>query len=186
MAGGYDLNTLGAGVIRWVGKKIQHRAVADGIEVHYPKLWRFCVVLAKDRSVAEDLAQATCERALSNADKFEAGTALDRWLFTLARRIWLNDLRAAKVRRGQGLVPIEDHDMPASQMTSEMNILVGEVLEQVANLPDGQRLAVHLVYIEGYSYREAATFLDIPIGTVMSRLSAARRALAGLNDANKD
>jgi RNA polymerase sigma-70 factor (ECF subfamily) len=138
------------------------------------------MVLCKDRAAADDLAQTTCERALNNAEKFQPGTALDRWLFTLARRIWLNDLRAAKVRQGNGVISVEDHDLEDHKTNTETNIFASEVLNKVHSLPIGQRLAVLLVYVEGYSYREAAGILDIPIGTVMSRLSAARATLAGL------
>lgn len=136
------------------------------------------MVLAKNRAAADDLAQATCERALLQADKFEVGTHLDRWLFTMARRIWLNDIRNAKVRHGRGLVLVEDTDLEDTSPAIETNIFARQVLERIQKLPDGQRLCVLLVYVEGHSYREAADMLEVPIGTVMSRLSAARRLIS--------
>ncbi len=144
----------------------------------FPRLWRFCMVLTKARDRADDLAQATCERALINAEKFQPGTDLDRWVFTMARRIWLNDIRATKVRRGEGQVPVEDVDVADDAPHIDVNILAREVLNMVQALPEGQRVTTFLVYVEGYSYREAAEMLEIPIGTVMSRLAGARKAVA--------
>lgn len=147
--------------------------------VLYPRVWRFCMVLTRSRADADDLAQATAERALQNAEKFEIGSDLDRWLFTMARRLWLNNMRANAVRVGQGVVPIEDSDLADEKPPVETNIFAREVLTKVDGLPDGQRLCVLLVYVEGYSYREASALLEVPIGTVMSRLATARKVIAG-------
>lgn len=134
-------------------------------------------MLTGNRDVAHDLSQSACLRALEKAGQFERGTHLDRWVFRIAQRIWLNDLRSQTVRRGGGLVAVEDADLPSNDLPSETNIFVSEVLTQVRALPEAQRSAVMLVYVEGFSYREAADIIDIPIGTVMSRLAAARKTL---------
>lgn len=159
-------------------KKTAQTAIADGLPTVYPRLWRFCLVLTKDRTRAEDLAQATCERALAQADKFQPDTDLDRWLFTMARRLFLNDIRAAKVRRGTGLVDVDEFDLEDTSPQVETNIFAREVFDMIQALPDGQRLTAVLVYVEGRPYREAAEILDIPIGTVMSRLATVRKAIA--------
>ena len=143
----------------------------------YPRIWRFALALSGDRSSADDLAQATAMRAIEHAGKFQAGTSLDRWLFTIARRIWLNEKRAESVRRAGGLVPVEDFELPDTGADTEENIFAREVFSQVMALPEAQRATVLLVYVEGNSYREASEILDIPIGTVMSRLAAARKAI---------
>ena len=135
------------------------------------------MVLTGNRDVAHDLAQSACLRALEKSDQFERGTHLDRWVFRIAQRIWLNDLRAQTVRRGGGLIAVEDADLPSNDLPAETNIFVSQVLTQVRALPEAQRSAVMLVYLERFSYREAADVLDIPIGTVMSRLAAARKTL---------
>lgn len=144
------------------------------------------MVLSRSRDLADDLAQAACLRALEKAEQFQPGTHLDRWVFRIAQRIWLNDLRAKAVRRGSGVVSVHDTELPeevgAPKMTAEANIFVGEVLSQVAALPEAQRETVMLVYVEGFSYKDAAEILDIPIGTVMSRLAAARSKLAAKLD----
>lgn len=144
----------------------------------YPRLWRFCLTLTRARPAADDLAQQTCTQALEKAHQFEAGTHLDRWLFTMARRIWLNDLRAAKVRRGNGVLAAEDADLADLRADTEMNISGREVFGLIYALPEPQRVAVMLVYVEGYSYKEAAAFMDCPVGTVMSRLATARKTIA--------
>lgn len=154
--------------------------MADGIPAIYPRLWRFCLVLTANRSAADDLAQATCERALVYADKFKLGTDLDRWLFTMARRLWLDNIRATKVRQGKGLVLVEETDLEDQSSSTETNIFARQVFDMVQGLPEGQRMCVLLVYVEGHSYRDAADMLEIPIGTVMSRLSAARSKISEL------
>ncbi|MEL7165025.1 MAG: RNA polymerase sigma factor [Pseudomonadota bacterium] len=143
----------------------------------FPRLWRYSVSLTGRRDWGDDLAQTTCVRALDRGDQFQPGTHLDRWLFTMAKRIWLNELRSRKVRTGGGLVPVEEIDLPDTAADQETNILARDVLNRVNALPEAQRHAVFLVYVEGYSYKEAAAIMEIPIGTVMSRLAAARKSL---------
>lgn len=152
--------------------------VAAGLPAIYPRLWRYCYVLGGSKDAADDLAQATAARALEKADTFKEGTHLDRWIFTIAKRVFLNDRRAMKVRLGQGVIPIEDAGLADQSADAEMNISVAEVLSHVNALPPAQSEAVLLVYVEGFSYKEAAATMDIPIGTVMSRLSAARKTLS--------
>jgi RNA polymerase sigma-70 factor (ECF subfamily) len=138
--------------------------------------------LTADRNAADDLAQSTAVRALENASKYTAGTNLDRWLFTLARRIWLNEKRAETVRLAGGLVSIDNIDLASPGPGPETNILAREVFERIMALPEAQRETVLLVYVEGYKYREAAEVLGIPIGTIMSRLAAARRSIHETQD----
>jgi RNA polymerase sigma-70 factor, ECF subfamily len=148
--------------------------VTEGLRSLYPRLWRYCLALTGSRDRADDLAQAACLRAIENADKYQPGTRLDFWLFRMTQRLWLNELRAAAVRRGGGLLAAEDIDLPDHRPDPEMNLLAREVLDAVMALPEAQRATVILVYVEGFSYKEAAEVLEIPVGTVMSRLAAAR------------
>lgn len=136
-------------------------------------------MITKDRAEADDLAQNTVLKALDRSGQFAAGTHLDRWLFQIAKRIWLNELRSRRVRRGQGIVDIADVELPASGAKAETNIFATEVLEMIGKLPQAQRLCVLLVYAEGLSYREASEVLEVPIGTIMSRLASARARIAG-------
>jgi len=96
----------------------------------------------------------------------------------MARRIWLNDLRAARLRQGTGDEDPDGLSDPRTEAGAETNIFARQVYEQISALPEAQRLAVLLVYVEGYKYTEAAELLDVPVGTIMSRLATARRKLA--------
>ncbi len=151
--------------------------VKSGLKPCLARLWRYGLVLSGNRDVAPDLVQATCLRALERADQFIPGTRLDRWLFTILHSIWLNELRARRIRLGGGFVDPETLVAPGGAEQIEANIFVGEVLREVQGLPEAQRATVFLVYVEGLTYREAAEVLDVPIGTVMSRLAAARLTL---------
>jgi RNA polymerase sigma-70 factor, ECF subfamily len=160
-----------------IWRKTARDDVRQGLRSLYPRLWRYCLVLTSATDRADDLAQATCLRALENSDRFEKDSALDRWTFRIAQRIWLNELRAQTVRQGGGITSIDEVDLPDRAASPETNILTREVLLEVLALPEAQRSAVMLVYVEGYRYKEAAEILEIPIGTVMSRLAAARGKL---------
>jgi RNA polymerase sigma-70 factor, ECF subfamily len=144
------------------------------------RLWRYGLVLSGRRDVAEDLVQATCLRALERAHQFEAGSRLDRWLFSILHSIWLNEIRSRKVRQGEGLVDAEAFLTFDGAEQVESSVLTSQVLREVQALPEVQREAVFLVYVEGLAYREAAELLQVPIGTIMSRLAAARLTLGKL------
>jgi RNA polymerase sigma-70 factor, ECF subfamily len=156
------------------------REVRAALEPSLPRLWRYALVLSRARDVADDLVQATCVRAIERADQFVPGTRVDRWLLTILRSIWLNEVRARKIREGGGFVDPEDALTADGVQDIETNITVSTVLRAIGRLPEAQRETTLLVYAEGYSYAEAAEMLGIPIGTVMSRLAAARAALAKL------
>jgi RNA polymerase sigma-70 factor, ECF subfamily len=154
--------------------------VKAGLAPNLARLWRYGLVLSGARDVADDLVQATCVRAIERADQFQAGTRLDRWLFAILRSIWLNELRARRVREGGGFVDASEALVIDGGREIETNIFAAQVLREVGGLPEAQREAVLLVYVEGLSYREAADVLAAPIGTVMSRLAAARATLGKL------
>jgi RNA polymerase sigma-70 factor (ECF subfamily) len=151
-----------------------------GLAPELKRLWRFGLVLSGNRDTAEDLVQATCVRAIERSHQFMPGTRLDRWLFSILHSIWINELRARRVRQGGGLVDAESALIFDGARSIETNILAGQVLRSVQDLPEAQRETVFLVYVEGLTYREAAELLKVPIGTVMSRLAAARSRLADL------
>lgn len=171
------INTQGGQIIRIFGKKTSEAEIRSGLPTVFPRLWRYALVLTASTDTANDLAQATCLRALEQHDKYLAGTQLDRWLFRMAHRIWLNELRSATVRRGGGLHPVETVEIMDPQLDAETNYFVQQVLSSIYILPEGQRACVMLVYVEGFKYAQAADILNVPIGTVMSRLAAARKTV---------
>ncbi|MEM9147858.1 MAG: RNA polymerase sigma factor [Pseudomonadota bacterium] len=172
------------GVGRTTGAAGTRSDVFAGLEQIYPRLWRYALVLTRNRADAEDLAQTACVRAMDNASSFTAGTAFDRWIFRITHRLWLNEVRARHVRRGQGLVPADEVDIAAEDQIGP-NDAARDLIRLIMQLPEAQRVVVVFVYIEGYTYREAAEILAIPIGTVMSRLAAARERLCSAADAKK-
>ncbi|WP_037265693.1 RNA polymerase sigma factor [Roseivivax halodurans] len=145
----------------------------------HPRVWRFCVVLTGRRDTAWDLSQSACTRAIEKLHTFRPGTELDRWLMTIARRVWLNEKRAESARGAGRQVDLDAVEIACEKPSAEANIFAGEVLAAVMALPETHRAAVLLVYVEGYSYREAADMLEVAIGTIMSRLAAARARIAG-------
>ena len=161
-------------------KHRDHGDVRAGLPGLLPRLWRFGLMLSGRHDVAEDLVQATCVRALERADQFRPGTRLDHWTFSILSSIWKNRLRADKVREGAGCVDAAEVLWFDGVSRAETNILAQRVLTEVRSLPEAQHGAVLMVYVEGMSYREAAEVLEVPVGTVMSRLAAARQTLGRL------
>ena len=151
--------------------------VRAGLRDHLARLWRSGLVLSGRRDVAEDLVQSTCVRALERAHQFQPGTHLDRWLFSILHSIWLNEVRARQIRQGAGFVDAETTLSFDGAGQIETGIMAAQVMREVQGLPEAQRSTVFLVYVEGLTYREAADVLAIPIGTIMSRLAAARETL---------
>ncbi len=159
-----------------------HRIVSAGLAECLARLWRYGLVLSGNRDTAEDLVQATCVRALERSHQYQPGTRVDRWFFSILNSIWKNELRSQKIRMGEGFVDAEEVLICDGAKQIETNILAAQVLTEVQSLPEVQRATVFLVYAEGFSYKEAAKALDVPMGTVMSRLAAARVKLGQLNE----
>ncbi|MFI4995311.1 MAG: RNA polymerase sigma factor [Hyphomicrobiales bacterium] len=155
--------------------------VRAGLADHLARLWRYGLLLTGRRDAAEDLVQATCVRALERCHQFAAGSRLDRWLLSILRSIWLNDLRARQIRQGEGVVDAEAALVFDGVQEIETNILARQVLREVQLLPRAQQETLFLVYVEGLTYRETAELLEVPIGTVMSRLATARESLGRLS-----
>jgi RNA polymerase sigma factor (sigma-70 family) len=143
-----------------------------------PRLRRFARGLTHHPADADDLCQAAIERALKSRDQWQEGTRLDSWMYRITRNIWI-DNRRASARRGvhgdidDGVMQIADDSHRRMEASLELN----DVDKAMARLPDEQREAVILVLVEGYAYKEAAEILEVPIGTLTSRLVRGREAL---------
>ena len=145
-----------------------------------PKLWAFSLRLCGNRHDAEDLLQRSCLRALERPNQLRPETTPLSWMFSITHSIWINELRARKVR-GQGRVEWDDAllDTVADPIAStpEQNMMSWQIIEAVERLPEAQRTVMLLVAVAGLSYGEAAEVLGVPIGTIMSRLSRARQTI---------
>jgi RNA polymerase sigma-70 factor (ECF subfamily) len=141
-----------------------------------PHLSRFAMALTRTRSAADDLVQAACELALSRIDQWSPDSRLDGWMFRIMQTMWWNELRAKKVRERHS------DDEQARQLgihheDPERRLFLMRAEQQIFKLPDDLRIVLLVVCVEGFSYREAAETLAIPLGTVMSRLARARLLL---------
>ncbi|MGY2733292.1 RNA polymerase sigma factor (sigma-70 family) [Sphingomonas sp. UYP23] len=143
-----------------------------------PRLRRFARTLAFATADADDLCQAAIERALKSRDQWQPGTRLDSWMYRIMRNAWIDTVRATK-RRGETFVEAEAGERVGDQgdRVIEARVELGNVGRAMAMLPPEQREAVALVLVEGLAYKEAAAVLDIPIGTLTSRLVRGREAL---------
>ncbi|MEC8629070.1 MAG: RNA polymerase sigma factor [Pseudomonadota bacterium] len=143
-----------------------------------PRLRRFAFTIARSAADADDLVQEACIRALTRQDQWNPAQPLDRWVFRILRNVWIDEVRKRQVRTGQGQIPAEDASELVSVETGEARFAERELHKKITEMPDELGLVVLVVSVEGYSYKEAAELLDIPVGTVMSRLHRARKQLA--------
>ncbi len=145
-----------------------------------PRLWRFALRLTRCTSDAEDLVQRCCLRALERRWQLKPGTAVLSWLFSIMHSTWLNELRARQRRRESSLDwedELAEFEPAYPGCSPEEALMFRQIVDAVHALPEAQRLVMMLVAVEGLSYREAAEVLEIPVGTVMSRLARARMTL---------
>lgn len=164
---------------------------ADQAMDHMPALYAAAMRMTRNRADAEDLVQEVYLRAYRGFSGFEQGTNLKAWLFRILTNTFINTYRA-KQRRPQesDLEDVEDlflyHRLPALEQATRSRSTEADVLERITDaevkaaledLPEQFRLPVYLADVEGFAYKEIAEMLDIPIGTVMSRLHRGRKGL---------
>jgi RNA polymerase sigma-70 factor (ECF subfamily) len=138
-----------------------------------PRLRKFAFALTG----SEDLVQETCVKALGRAHQWQPGTQLDSWLYRIAQNQWIDTIRAG---RRYAVTPPDEASLPderSANLSAAANHEHRSIRLAVGELPPEQRAVVALVCINGCSYRETSDILEIPIGTVMSRLARARKAL---------
>lgn len=145
-----------------------------------PRLRRFAYSLTGSIDEADDVVQSACERALVRLHQFEPGSRLDSWLFRIVQTTWIDRLRSTKRRpQTNDAEVLENQGFDARiHERAEARAALGIVRDEIARLPEEQRSVLAIVAIDGMSYQEAADVLEIPIGTVMSRLARARKKLA--------
>jgi RNA polymerase sigma-70 factor (ECF subfamily) len=158
---------------------------------HMPSLYSAALRMTRNPADAEDLVQETYLKAYRAFESFQAGTNLKAWLYRILTNTFINSYRSKKRRPEQTeLDDVEDLylyrrlgglEAAAAGRSAEEEVLDHftdtEVKEALESLPDQFRMAVLLADVEGFSYKEIAEILDVPIGTVMSRLHRGRKAL---------
>jgi len=140
-----------------------------------PRLRRFARALCGTVHDADDLVQVTIERALRRAEQWRPEAKLSSWLFGILRNAWIDETRRA-TRRNRVFAPAELGENVADP-AAESNTDALSVRGAMVRLPPDQREVIGLVLVEGLSYRETAEILNVPVGTVTSRLARGRDAL---------
>ena len=145
------------------------------MEKRWLRLYRIAYAWCHDPDLASDLVQETMQKALKKSQQLQKQEALDAWLHTILTNCWRDHCR-----RSKDTVEFDETeliDMNSADDDSERALVVNQVRKAIAGLSQDQREVVTLIDLEGMSYAEVAAILDVPIGTVMSRLCRARRQL---------
>ena len=148
------------------------------LETIRPRLYRLAYSWSHQKELSDDLAQETLMRAIRGEHQLKEMDGFDNWVFKILINCWRNYLT-----RNREMDNIDDYiisDEASPENLHERQHVTECVKQAVSFLPQGQRQVLTLVDLEGCSYAEVSTILEIPIGTVMSRLCRARKTLAGL------
>jgi RNA polymerase sigma-70 factor (ECF subfamily) len=154
------------------------QSIREQIVTLLPRLRRFARNLTRNPHDADDVVQIAVERALTRLDQWRSDARLDGWMFKIVRNAWIDELRSRQRRDKVFLAEEAGDNIGTDSMAREIELL--SVHSAMARLPEDQRVAVSLVLIEGLPYKEAAEVLDVPIGTLTSRLARGREALQAL------
>lgn len=153
----------------------------DDVVNHLPAMRRYARALTRGDQTADDLVHDALLRAYDGAATFRSGNMLRGWLLTIVRNSFISAMRRSKseaVRDANYSAIAEAH----AEGGQEHAAYLAQIARRFADLPEQQRAVLHLIAVEGLNYQEAAVVLDIPIGTVMSRLSRARAALRSIEE----
>ncbi len=166
----------GIGKVRRVEPQIEKEIIAL-----LPRLKRFALSLTRSMPAAEDLAQATVERAIVNLDKWQPGTRLDSWLYRIAHNLHRNEVRNQATRSEKlGIIRSDSEQALDGERAVIARLEFSAVSAAIAQLPGEQREALLLVAVEGRSYREVAEITGASVAAVTSRIARAREALRGV------
>lgn len=155
-------------------RRLQRRR--EAVVEHQGMLWRLAMSWSHDRNLADDLAQETLVRALEKVEDLRDEAQLRSWLCAILHNCWCNYWR--QNRHTATMDPVESDERLRVDDDCPREAEHECIRRAIAALPRGQREVVTLVELEGFSYKEVSNAVGIPIGTVMSRLCRARRALA--------
>jgi RNA polymerase sigma-70 factor (ECF subfamily) len=158
------------------GKEHSMPDITGLLESEIPRLRRYARALTRDPTGADDLVQSCLVRALTKQHLWREGTDLRAWLFTILHNLHVNEVRRSA--RDGAAIPVEDVEMalPAKESASDC-LRLRDLDRALGRLPEEQRQIVLLAGLEGMRYEQIARILDIPVGTVRSRLSRGRETL---------
>jgi len=165
----------------WFSK---HSGVSHKIEALHPKLKRTATAWCHNPALADDLVQETMIRMLEGYSKLRDKSALQVWAFRIMHNCYTDHLRALRNEYDIDEVTISNDDSPENEYDNAEVVI--RVREAVKKLKPNYRQVISLVDLAGFSYKDVSTILDIPAGTVMSRLSRARQQLKAIIIENKN
>ncbi len=152
--------------------------LATDLAALIPRMRRFARSITFHREDADDLVQVAMERALGRSDQYAEGTRLDSWLFRIIRNAWIDEVRS-RIRRDAVFAPEEEGEHVGDNAAEAQQQRMA-VQKAMSLLSEEHRIVVALVLVDGLPYKEAAGVLEIPMGTLTSRLARARDALQKL------
>ncbi len=164
-----------------MGMVQDHRETISAMREEIPRLRRFARYMSRDADYADDLVQECLTRAIANIDSWQPGTNLRAWLFVILKNVFRNDKRRAQhdIAYRNRL----EKDAPLfAKAHQHHQLILSEVQQAFMRLTEDHREVLMLIAVEGLRYEEAASVLNISVGTVKSRLSRARSALRALVD----
>ncbi|MEP4148532.1 MAG: RNA polymerase sigma factor [Halioglobus sp.] len=138
-------------------------------------LRRYCYSLTGSASDADDLLQTTVEKLLHKGMPEDAHPA--KWSYRVCKNVWIDELRSRDVRQRYPLVAGENDESRSTEEVADGERELEAVSAALERLPDEQRMTLTLVAVEGKTYAEAAEILEVPVGTIMSRIARARKSL---------
>ncbi|MBA6413716.1 RNA polymerase sigma factor [Parahaliea sp. F7430] len=138
-------------------------------------LRRFCYSLTGSQADADDLLQTTVEKVLEKG--MPEGAHPAKWAYRVCKNAWIDELRSRDVRQRYPEQVEESEGSPSAEWVASQERQVSDLSDALEQLPTDQRLALTLVAVEGKTYAEAAEILEVPVGTIMSRIARARRQL---------
>lgn len=153
--------------------------ICKRIEEEIPRLRRYARALTRDINAADDLVQDCLARALGKVHLWQKGTDLRAWLFTILHNQYVNHVRRA-VREGAAVGLSDTEPMLTTAPSQSKRLELRDLERAIARLPEEQRSVLLLVGLEGMRYEEVAAVLDVPVGTIRSRLSRGRETLRHL------
>ena len=150
-----------------------HQLIVDEI----PRLRRYARFLLRNPQAADDLVQDTLVRAVAAVDGWQPDSNMRAWLFTIMKNVMRNDFRRARNAGVQVGEEIETHPATAVDGNQEARVALSDLQRALDTLPHEFKQVVLLCAVEGFQYEEVAAILNVPVGTVRSRLSRGRAAL---------
>lgn len=148
-------------------------------------LRKFCYSLTGNAADADDLLQTTVERVLEKGMPEDAHAA--KWAYRICKNAWIDELRSREVRHRYPQMAGEDLEQaPSAEKTAAGEREIAAVSAALDQIPKDQRLALTLVAVDGKTYAEAAEILEVPVGTIMSRIARARRNLMDLYEPSNE